>query len=646
MRSAPGLARLEARDGRGCVQEQAPAPPGGEAAPEGTATDAWAGFAALGGRGSAAEERPRDRTARLAGSAGVSFLDHHRRAYARQVQWLLVSRVAVILACLAALLLYEEGDPRQFASAYTTLIAALGLAAGQLAWLRQTPDLERMVGLAVVLDLLTETAVTYFTGGIYNVGFAFLYFGTILTAVLLLSERAAFLCASAASIALAVTALAYWWASNSGGLLRLPLVDPALYEDAHLRWGRVTANLIGVTLAFHGVAFLGTQLPYRMSRVGILYDEVLERMREGLVAIDRRGHIVLVNAEACRLLNWGRATNLLGQPFDRVLRRREDRKVLEILARGEDVHCEVMLEIRGRPALPVEVITSVLVDARQGIRGVIGIFRDMTLKHRLEEMQTRLDRLTSTEEMAQGLAHELRTPLASIRGAVQELTTRELQDDSDRRLSDIVRRESDRLDRLLQQFLDFARMRPLIRQRLELRRLCEETVLLLRQRPEARAVQIECGAGPEHWVSGDPDQLRQALLNVGGNALEAVNGQGSVRISLGPEERPLLSTGPERRLGSRPGVELLIEDDGPNPVPPDQRSRVFLPFFTTKKGGMGLGLAITQKILRLHEGDITCGGGSRGGTCFRLWLPLAPSQGETDEELAAVRERGAPTAAA
>ena len=644
VRRAPGAARLKARDGRGCVQEQAPAPPGEGSAPEGSATGPWPGFAALQGDGAPAE-KIRDRTARLAGSAGVSFLEHHRRAYARQVQWLLVSRVAVILACLAALLLYEEGDPRQFASAYATLVAALGLAAGQLAWLRRAGDLERMVGLAVVLDLLTETAVTYFTGGIYNVGFAFLYFGTILTAVLLLSERAAFLCASAASTALALTALVYWWASNSGGL-RLPLVDPALYEDAHLRWGRVTANLIGVTLAFHGVAFLGTQLPYRMSRVGILYDEVLERMREGLVAIDRRGHIVLVNAEACRLLNWGRATNLLGQPFDRVLRRREDRKVLEILARGEDVHCEVLLEIRGRAPLPVEVMTSVLVDARQGVRGVIGIFRDLTLKHRLEEMQTRLDRLTSTEEMAQGLAHELRTPLASIRGAVQELTTRELQDDADRRLSDIVRRESDRLDRLLQQFLDFARMRPLIRQRLELRRLCEETVLLLRRRPEAQAVQIECDPGAEHWVSGDPDQLRQALLNVGANALEAVNGQGSVRFSLGPEERPLLSTGPERRLDSRPGVELRIEDDGPNPIPADQRSRVFLPFFTTKKGGMGLGLAITQKILRLHEGDITCGGGARGGTCFRLWLPLAPSQGETDEELAAVRERGAPTAAA
>lgn len=579
-----------------------------------------------------------ERSSVAARDAAESFLELHRREYAGQVRWLLLARVVVILVCLAALLLYEEGEPRLFASAHMALVGALGLAAIQLAWLRRARDLERLVLSAVVLDLITETAVTYFTGGIYNVGFAFLYFGTVLTAVILLSERAGFMCASAASTALAATALTYWWASNTPDF-HPPLVAPELYQEVHLRWGRVTANLVGVTLAFHGVAFLGTQLPYRISRVGVLYDDVLERMREGLVAIDARGRIALVNSEACRLLNWGRPAQLVGRPFERVLRRREDKKVLDILARGEDVHCEVVLEIRGREPQPVEVVTSVLVDSRHRVRGVIGIFRDLTLKQRLEEMQSRLDRLTSTEEMAQGLAHEIRTPLACIRGAVQELTSHALTDEGDRRLSDIVRRESDRLDRLLQQFLDFARMRPLIRQRLDLRKVCEDTALLLRQRPEATAgAEVRCEPGPAAWVSGDPDQLRQALLAVGGNALEALGGKkGTVSLSLVAAERPELTTGPERRLGSRPGVEVLVEDDGPTPIPPELRARVFLPFFTTKKGGLGLGLAITQKILRLHGGDITCGEGSRGGTCFRLWLPLVTSLVEDHEkQLAAV----------
>ena len=575
--------------------------------------------------------------------AAETFLDLHRREYGQQARWLLLARVVVILICLATLLVWEEGDPRLFDSAHTTLVVALGLAAAQLAWLRRAEDLEGLVLLAVCQDVVTVTLLTYFTGGIFNIGFVLLYFGTIMTAVLLLSERSAFLIASVASTALAVIALVYWWANNVPDFVP-PLVHPELYQGVELRWGRITANLIGVTLALHGVAFLGTQLPYRMSRVGVLYDEILERMREGLVAIDARGRIVSVNSEACRLLNWGRPELLVGRPFERVLRRREDMKVLEILARGVDVHCEVLLEIRGREPQPVEVVTSILTDSRQRVRGVIGIFRDLTLKQRMEAMQTRLDRLAGTEEMAQGLAHEIRTPLASIRGAVQEITSQEFSDEGDRRLSEIVRRESDRLDRLLQQFLDFARMRPFIRQRIDLRRLCDDTALLLQRRPEARELDVRCEPGPPVMVEADPDQLRQALLNVGNNAVEALaaggarSGKGTVRFTLRAAERPRLTEGPERQLGSRSGVELCVDDDGAHPIPVEQRSRVFLPFFTTRKGGLGLGLAITQKILRLHGGDISCGEGALGGTCFRLWLPLASRAEDHEEQLAAVGE--------
>ena len=555
------------------------------------------------------------------------FFDRHRQEFAQQVQWLLAGRVAVILLCLMILLLYEEGAPRQFAGAYASLVVGLGVAAVQLVLYRQVRDLERLVLVGICLDVLLESVLSYMTGGIYNVGFAFLYFASILSAVLLLSDLAAFLAASLATVALAVIAALYWLAHHYS--FNLPLVPPELYQEVDLRWGRITANLIGVGLAFHGVAFLGMHLPSRMSRVQILTDEIVDRMREGLVAIDRRGHVVMVNREACRLLNWGHGTSIVGRRFEDSLRRREDQQVLEILARGEDVHSEIELVIRDREPLMVEVITTVLRDPRQRIRGVVGLFRDLSLKQRLEDMETRLAHLSGTEETALNIAHEIRTPLASIRGAVQELTRHALDDPSDKRLAEIVRSESDRVDRILQEFLDFARMRPATRRSVDLAMLVDETCVLLDQRPDAKRARLEWPhEAPVYPVYGDADQLRQALLNLGTNALEAVGEQGTVRFSLRELDLPERSVGPERRLGSRLGVEVAVEDDGAAPVDEATAKKVFLPFFTTKKGGLGLGLAITQKIARLHEGDITCGPSELGGTAFRLVIPLEDTPAE------------------
>ncbi|MEZ6189147.1 MAG: histidine kinase dimerization/phospho-acceptor domain-containing protein [Planctomycetota bacterium] len=552
-------------------------------------------------------------------SQSSSFLQRYREDYRRQAGWLGVARVLVILLGLVILLVYEEGNPRLLQSAYATLVLGLLVSVLELVWFRWVTDLERFVRYTIVGDLLLEAALTYLSGGIYTVGFAFLFFGTILSAVLLVSDRAAFVLASSASVALGVIALAYWWAAKS--TLHLPLVPDALYVDVDLRWGRVTANLIGFTFGLHAVAFLGTRLPERVGGIHLLFDDALQRMRDGLVAIDRGGRFVLVNPEASRLLNWRRPDELIGRTFEHTLRREEDHKVLGLLARDTDQDCEIELEIRDRPPQPLAVKTAVVRGPRGEVRGVVGVFRDLTLERQLEALQTRLDRLAGTEEMAQGLAHELRTPLASIRGAVEELTRSTFEDSTDQRLADIVRRESSRLDRLLQEFLDFARMPPLRAQEVLVAELVEDAVLLLRRLPLAEGVEIssERAEGVEVWA--DPDLLRQALLNIGRNGLEALSGKGRLCFSSRSVELTRRSEGPERVLQTQPGVELIVDDDGPEPVPEHERARVFLPFVTRKPGGLGLGLALSDKIVRLHEGEIHCEASPLGGTRFRILLP-------------------------
>ncbi len=592
------------------------------------------------------------------------FFDAYKSDLARGVEWLLVGRLAVLLGCLTMLLIYEEGAPRIFPSAYVLLVGASVVAVGYLVIYRRFEvDLERFVLVQIVADVVLVTCLVYTTG--YNVGFWLLYFATILSASLLLSERAGIVLATAATVAHGSVALVYVASVQLN--FTPPFLQPELLKNVDMRWGALVTNVVLPGAGFHFVAVLAALFPDRVTRNRILDAEILDSMREGLVAIDNVGKIVFVNREARRLLNWEGVGRMVGRRFPELLRRREDRKILQLLTAEVNLHEEVELEIRDRGIVAVDVKTAVLRDARKRVRGVIGVFADTTLPKRLTEMETRLARLEGVEEMALGIAHEIRNPLASIRGAVQELvpTGDARWTDDDRKLADIVRRESDRLDRIVGEFLGFARTRPPERKLLDANKLVEEVALLLGSRDDAKEVEVKAipdEQGPD-IVPVDAGQLKQVLLNVGINALEAMKkGEpltpgararlevDGVPSDIAPELLPrhiptpgtrarpanpkLLLTvrrselparselpGGGRLLASRQGIDIIIDDDGPG-IPPDLRGKVFLPFFTTKKSGLGLGLAIAQKIVRDHGGDVACEASPTGGARFRVTLPF------------------------
>jgi PAS domain S-box-containing protein len=561
--------------------------------------------------------------------AAGSFIELHEIEYRQLVQWFLLTRVLIAVGCLFALLIYEEGEPVRFVAAYALLVGAVAFTTAHLVVVSRAPRLDNWVVVAVAMDILFEASLVYLTGGIGNLLFSLLFFASILSAVLLISERAGFVVATFGIVSLVATSLLYWlavhsnlWGDPTAGF-SLPLVPKEFYADTiNLSWGRLVANLFGLGFAFFGVAFLAGRLPHRLSAVQVLYEELIERMGEGVVALDRRGVILIANAEMRRLLNWRHDSALAGSHYDTILRRREDRLVLDVLARGEDQAVELELTIRGRGKIAVEATTSVLRDQRGRVRGVVGIFRDQSLQRQLAETEGRLARLADTEAMALGIAHEIRNPLGSIRGAIQELADHAFTDSADLRLAEIVRDESERLDRILQQFLDFARMRPPLQQEVALNELLVETVELLARRAEAEGVELACDCTWRARVEADPDQLRQAVLNVALNGLEALGGKGLMRIGL---ERGEIRARREIEGGTilmpTAAAVIVIENDGP-PIPPETMEQIFTPFFTTKRGGLGLGMAITQKILRGHRGDVSVEDGPLGGARFQLTLPL------------------------
>lgn len=225
----------------------------------------------------------------------------------------------------------------------------------------------------------------------------------------------------------------------------------------------------------------------------------------------------------------------------------------------------------------------------------------------IEEQLRKSEKLSTLGEMAAVLAHEIRNPLGSIRGTAEILRDDYRPDSPKHEFLDIQIKETDRLNRVVEDFLRMARQRP---QELQRCRLLDELATIVTiTAPEARRREVALALVPapeEVTVCADGEKLRQALLNLVINALQACQAGGRVAIEVA--RRPTCA-------------EIRISDNGPG-ISPELQQRIFEPFFTTKPDGTGLGLAVAQKIIVSHNGSLTLESLPGLGTTFIVSLPL------------------------
>ena len=209
--------------------------------------------------------------------------------------------------------------------------------------------------------------------------------------------------------------------------------------------------------------------------------------------------------------------------------------------------------------------------------------------------------------MAAVVAHEVRNPLAGIKGAVQVLMSRRSPDDRELDvMRDIVAR-IDALNELIQDLMMFARPRPPRRSEVNVRYLLDEAIAMVRRDPIGAALDIQVEGG-DGRITADPELIRAAVINLLLNAAQAMNGQGHVRV-----------TG-ERRDGA---WIIAVIDTGPG-IPPELREEVLEPFFTTKARGGGLGLPIAKRVAELHGGTLALAFPASGGTAVTMTLEATP----------------------
>jgi two-component system sensor histidine kinase PilS (NtrC family) len=554
-----------------------------------------------------------------------------QEALRRRLAHLMVGRLALCLAILGVALLITaqhggEAEERAERGLYATVALAFVATIAFAALLGRVRRVRAFGAVQVAIDLAVATALVHFTGGVESI-FGFLYVPITVYAALLLGRQGAYGASAAAALAYGAVAL----------LPRVGWLMPAEAPGGE----PVQLALLGVhAAALLLVALLASALSHERDRAGHALDErtralrhlqrlherTVESLTSGLLTTDSAGRITSFNPEAERITgrSAGEALGLLlgdvipGAP--EVLQ-----EGVAAGARGDRTRLRLRFHGPGDADLHLGIAGSVLRSAEDEPAGHVVIFQDVTKVVEMEAELRRQERLAAVGSLSAHLAHEIRNPLAAISGSIQVLEGSlggDGRDDETRRLLGIAVRETDRLNQLITEFLQYARPAPGKPTAVPVGGVAAE-VLDMFESVRPAAVDASLAIPPELRVLAEEGPLRQVLWNLFLNAVQAMPDGGSLRVSAAEVPPQGLAAGGRKPPdGGARWVEIEVADTGTG-IPEDVLDRIFDPFFTTKKDGTGLGLATVHRVVEASGGHLAVESAVGGGTTFRIRLPRA-----------------------
>jgi len=543
-----------------------------------------------------------------------------REEYAVRIKWLIWSR-GVLTTLLVGSLVFFQGHFRiysfQTAYLYYFLITVYGLSYLYAYLLKRIQNLSFLAYLQTSGDIVLVTILTHITGGIDS-GFSLLYHLTIISASIILYRRGGYLAASLSSILY-------------GAMLDMQYYDFASFfvRSQNFTAMQVFYQVFISILSFYIVAFLSGTLSERLRKtrqelheksidfedLRVLQEHILRSVGSGILTMDLQGNIASWNPAA---------EHITGYAFSEIKYRWKE--VFGDTIKGIFEHTDTMKERsfrldgqikkkNGTPAL-LGMTASLLKDELNAVRGIILVFQDITKIIEMEEHVRRQERLATVGSLAAGIAHEIRNPLASLYGSIQVLQGELNLKGDNKHLMDIVVKETDRLNMIITDFLEYARVKATHTEQIELLPMLDETIMLLKNSKDiAEHIQFSREVDPYISVKGDAQRLRQVFWNLLLNACQAMPNGGDIIITAIP--------GP-RDNDKSALCEIIITDTGPG-INQEFLSKIFDPFFTTKRRGTGLGLAIVYRIVEDHGGTITVDNKPGKGAQFKIMLPMMES---------------------
>ncbi len=446
-------------------------------------------------------------------------------------------------------------------------------------------------------DILLESTIVYLTGSLTG-SFSFLYLITVLIASFYLYRKGALLFAS-------LSAILYGLLVD----LQYYQIIPSFYYQPFLPIGRVYYNLITNFLGFFIVAFLGSFISERLRKTHEVLSTTEEQYRDlvslneaivssvtsSIFALDKFGNIIFQNNASLKKfgdLKSYKNINFLDLDFDYLLKELQyENKVIE-------------KEIKYRKNY-IDIRISGLYSIENNMEGILIVVDDITSKVKLEEELKRKDKMATIGSLSQIIAHEIRNPLASISGSVQMLLE-SIKKDKESKLVNIIAQETFRLNRIIENFLLFAKPKPIVKFKYSLTQQLKDFFELLKNSPEREPHDVFLEIPPEEvLVNADRDMLQQVLWNLVRNGFKAMGSKkGKLTIRLKKNEK----------------IKIEIEDTGPG-IPEDKIKYIFEPFSSNFQDGLGIGLALCKRIILEHNGDILAKSIEGEKTTFEVILP-------------------------
>jgi two-component system sensor histidine kinase HydH len=405
-----------------------------------------------------------------------------------------------------------------------------------------------------------------------------------------------------------------WFApKNRERLIIVVGLDVSPFEEAARADIRTTIVLSAVllVLGFGGLVSLFWMQNYYSARQSLrdtsaFADEVVAHLPVGLIATDRRGRIIFFNEAA---------EKITGLSWDTVRDREPDRSLPASLcgfqktldAGAAITEQEMECRFAGGRTVPVSVSAARVVNEVGDFVGDVMILRDLGEVRRLQEEVRRQENLAALGGLAAGVAHEIRNPLSAIKG-LATFFAGQFEDGSDaHEAAGVMIQEVDRLNRAITELLEFARPTDLKPRSADLAPLLDRSLKLIQQDAATKNIRVELTVKDGACSAFiDPDRLSQCLLNLYLNAIEAMDDGGVLAVDCGPDDAK--------------GLKISVSDTGSG-IAPEHLSKIFDPYFTTKKTGTGLGLAIVHKIIETQQGRIKVESAPGRGSTFTIQLP-------------------------
>ncbi len=536
-----------------------------------------------------------------------------RHSLVQKLWWLILARVTISILLFFARALWVHGaNPRGWTEVFTPLLVVCGLTVFYALALSFSKWLLFQARIQFTIDIILVTWLIWTTDVVHSPYIA-IYIVVIAASSLFLGPRD--------SIAISVgCAVAF----TSSAVAILNGVGPVGFGDL-VDGSRAQAfQSIGLfDIAFLVVGLLSARLAERQSRSDVrlqvatqslatlraLHERIVESIRSGLVTTDLQGRIYTFNAAAEEITGYDEA-DVRGQDASIFFG-----ELKEIIADSMDMASIA----EATPRFEANCLTADGLRLRLGFSlsplfaetgettGTVITFQDLTHIRALEETSRRQDRLAAIGRMAASIAHEIRNPLAAMRGSIQMLRADMEGESSQTELMEIILRESDRLNRIISDFLNYARPRSIIQAEVDVAALLQRTFTLLRNSAETKenhVIEEEVPDSPV-LIDADAEQLQQVFWNLARNALQSMPGGGTLRAVV------------ENHSPNR--LRIAFSDTGRG-MSPEQVERLFEPFSSTT-GGTGLGLSIVYQIIRDHGGTINVRSREGQGTTITIDLP-------------------------